>query len=157
MLDHTPSRVFPAIVFGVRARLYAFEQHGSATLLPWLQRYAAPSPMPGLPAWCLGLLNVHGTVQMVADLGLLLGYEHIDPSENSRLIFIERGTSQLGLLADLEVGFRYLRPSETAEIGLGRRFAASTALLENRLVTVLDGAAIIRHIAGELRAPASET
>jgi chemotaxis signal transduction protein len=153
MYDNSTGGAFPAIAFAVRTRLYAFEQRGAATLLPWLQRYTTPSPAPGLPTWCLGILNVRGTVQMAVDLGMLLGYGQSDTSDGSRLIFIEHGEAQLGLLVDLEIGVRYLRPNDSPEDALGGPFATSTAMLETRSVTVLDGAAIIRHVAEQLGAP----
>jgi chemotaxis signal transduction protein len=110
--------------------------------------------VPGLPEWLLGLLNVRGTVQMVVDLGHLLGHGRSDAGDSSRLIFIEHGTAQLGLLVDREIGVRYLRPDDAPEHAMGGAFAMGCALLENHPVTVLDGAAIIRHVADALRAPA---
>lgn len=152
---HEPAsgRTVLAITFTVRGRFYALEQLGTANLLPWLQRYVVPSAAPGVPEWCLGLLNVRGTVQLLADLGHLLGYGLSEPSENTRLIFIEQGSAHLGLLVDTEIGVRYLRPSTEENSAEAGPFTSYPALLENRPVTVLDGAAIIRHVASELGAP----
>jgi len=154
MAENMNGRVFAALVFDVRGQLYALEQRGSATLLPWLQRYRSVSPTPGLPDWCLGLLNVRGTVQVVTDLGHLLQEGRSEVADGSRLIFIEHGAAQLGLLVDQEVGVRYLRPGEVSDPTDTRQFSAAPAWLENRPVTVLDGAAIIQYVAEALRAPA---
>lgn len=154
MPESATGRVFAALVFGVRGRLYAFEQRGEATLLPWLQRYRPISAAPGLPEWCLGLLNVRGTVQMVADLGYLFGQGRSDTGDSSRLIFIEYGSAQLGLLVDQEIGVRYLRPHKTIEDVMAEPFIGGGALLENEQIGVLNGAAIIHHVAEALRAPA---
>jgi chemotaxis signal transduction protein len=153
MTDSGNGRSFAALVFAMRGRLYAFEQHGQATLLPWLQRYRAASSAPGLPDWCLGLLNVRGTVQMIVDLGYLLQEGHSNVAAGSRLIFIEYGAARLGLLVDEEVGVRYLRPAEPLDLQASPAFANGAAWLEAQAVTVLDGAAIIQHVAEELRAP----
>ena len=154
MTENMNGRVFAALVFVVRGHLYALEQRGSATLLPWLQRYRAVSAAPGLPDWCLGLLNVRGTVQMVADLGYLLQEGRSEIAEGSRLIFIEHGEARLGLLVDQEIGVRYLRPGEMPDPIGTRQFSGIGAWLENRPVTVLDGAAILQYVAEALRAPA---
>jgi chemotaxis signal transduction protein len=154
MHESAAGRAFPAIAFAVRGRLYALEQRGTADLLPWLQRFTTASTVPGVPDWCMGLLNVRGTIQMVVDLGHLLGYGRSDTGEGSRLIFLEHGAAQIGLLVDMEIGVRYLRPNDAPEQAMGGPFATGSALLENRPVTVLDGAAIIRHVAETLRAPA---
>lgn len=154
MQESVTGHAFPAIAFSVRGRLFALEQRGTADLLPWLQRFTAASPAPGLPEWVLGLINVRGTVQMVADLGQLLGFSRSEVNDATRLIFIEHGAAQIGLLVDSEIGVRYLRPSDAPEHAMGGSFATGSALLENHPVTVLDGAAIIRHVADALRAPA---
>ena len=143
----------PAIVFGVRDTIYALEQHGTAVLLPWLQRYSATSHVPGLPNWCKGLLNVRGTVQMVVDLGQLLGFIPCDLGEHCRLIFIEYGGATLGLLVDFEIGVRYLRAPDSPVSARSVPFSRGIAMLEERPVIVLDGAALIAHVAEDLDAP----
>lgn len=152
MSDRVQQRQFLAIVFLLRGRLHALEQRGTATLLPWLQRYAPPSSAPGLPDWCWGLLNVRGAVQMIVDLGNLMGFGPSTITEHSRLIFIEHGAAQLGLVVDREIGVRTLRPGDAAH-DARVSFAASGAFLEDRPVLVLDGAAIIGRVAEALRAP----
>ncbi len=151
--SRTSMQNIPAIVFGMRDDLYALEQHGTAVLLPWLQRYAATSPVPGLPQWCMGLLNVRGSVQMVVDVGQLLGFAPCDLSERSRLIFIEYGGATLGLLVDFEIGVRYLRVPDSAVRARTTPFSHGIALLEDQPVIVLDGAALIAHVAEYLNAP----
>jgi len=154
MHEHPRPRQFLAITFALRDGLYALEQRGAATLLPWLQRYVAPSEAPGLPGWCLGLINVRGTVQMVADIGHLLGLGPSEVSDETRLIFIEQHAAQLGLLVDREIGVRMLRLSEAPPDADPAGFVSCAALLEDRQVLVLDGARIIRFAADMLRAPA---
>jgi chemotaxis signal transduction protein len=149
-----PKHTIPAILFGVRSNLYALEQHGTATLLPWLQRYTPVSFVPGLPSWCLGLLNVRGTIQMVVDLGQILGFAPCDLTERSRLIFIEQGTAILGLLVDFEVGVRYLRAPEAPVNTTPAPFSSGVCLLGDEAVMVLDGALLIAHVAKHLDAPA---
>jgi chemotaxis signal transduction protein len=156
MIDKTTDQTFTAITFAIRSGLYAFEQRGTATLLPWLQRYTAVSPAPGLPPWCLGLLNVRGTVQMAADLGDLLGFGPSEITGSSRLIFIEQGPAQLGLLVDSEIGVRYLQLHAVPMDALSVPFAVKVGVLDTRPVTVLDGSAVLRHVAHQLQAPAWE-
>lgn len=153
MADRPQARQFLAIIFHLRGRLYALEQRGTATLLPWLQRYAPPSGIPGVPEWCRGLLNVRGAVQMVVDLGGLMGFGAAEITEQNRLIFIEHGLAQVGLIVDREIGVRTLRQGDAA-FDQSVPFAADGAFLDERPVLVLDGAAIIRRVAEALRAPA---
>ena len=154
MTDKVAGETVPAVVFSLRNRLFAFEQHGTATLLPWLQRFGGTSPVPGLPAWSLGLLNVRGTVQMAVDLGHVLGFGQSDPGPDSRLIFLERGPVQLGLLVDTEIGVRYLRPAGAASPEERTPFVIKLATLDAHTVAVLDGAAVIQFVAEQLGTPA---
>ena len=150
MTESVADPAIPAVVFTLRTRLFAFEQHGAATLLPWLQRYAGASSVPGLPQWSLGLLNVRGTVQMAVDLGCLLGLGPSVTGPESRLIFLEQGPVQLGLLVDTEVGVRYLQGCGEPAPGEHLPFVFGTATQEGRRLLVLDGAAILRYVADQL-------
>jgi len=91
---------------------------------------------------------------MVIDLAHVLGYGRTDTTDHCRLIFIEHGGAQLGLVVDSEIGVRYLHPNTMQEDTVEEVFATATALLDNRVVILLDGVAIIREIAQQLRAPA---
>ena len=152
MTERTGGRQFPAIVFVLHDELYAFEQFGTATLLPWLQRYAQPSLVPSLPEWCLGVLNVRGTVQLVVDLGCLAGFGRSEIGDQARLIFLEHGTTQLGLVVDREIGMRTLRYADVPAHG-EIPFVSSGAQLGDGPVFVLDGSAILLHVSGVLHAP----
>jgi chemotaxis signal transduction protein len=100
----------------------------------------------------MGLLNVRGTVQMVVDLGQILGFATCELTENSRLIFIER-SAILGLLVDVEIGVRYLRAGETPADAPSMLLSSGSALLDDQVVTVLDGASLIAQVAEQLEAP----
>jgi purine-binding chemotaxis protein CheW len=154
MTDSAAEQTIPAVVFTLRTQLYALEQHGNATLLPWLQRYIGASAIPGLPPWSLGLLNVRGTVQMAVDLGCVLGLGLSFPGPESRLIFLERGSVQIGLLVDTEIGVRYLQTSGEPLPTEHNPFAMRSASLDGRPLVVLDGYAIIRYIGEQLGMPA---
>ena len=154
MTDVVAEQTIPAVVFSLRTRLFAFEQPGTATLLPWLQRFANASPIPGLPPWVLGLLNVRGTVQMAVDFGQILGFGQSTPDPASRLIFLEHGPIQLGLLVDTEIGVRYLRTAGTVSSDASIPFVIKAATLDTRPVAVLDGAAVVRFVAEQLGTPA---
>jgi chemotaxis signal transduction protein len=143
----------PALVFTVRGRLYGLLQDGGAALLPWLQRYAAPGPVPGVPPWMLGLLSVQGTVQAIADLGAFLGFGASVPNDNSRLIFVEHGELRTGLLVDGASGVRFLDTIEYSGYNADEPMVAGLATMGSRQIYVLDGVALLDSLARSLGSP----
>lgn len=102
-----PTTPLAALVFTLRGRRYGLLQESNATLLPWIQRYAAPGSIPGTPSWLLGLLSVQGTVQPIVDLGALVGLNPSIPTTETRLIFVRRDELCVGLLVDAALSVRY--------------------------------------------------
>ena len=143
----------PALVFTVRGHLYGLLQDGGAALLPWLQRYAAPGAIPGVPAWMLGLLNVQGTVQAIVDLGAFLGLGASAPNDSARLVFIERDELRVGLLVDGTTGIRYFDAVDYGSYDVAEPLIAGTATYQGQRVRVLDGAALIDALARALESP----
>lgn len=142
----------PALIFTVRGRGYGLLQDGGAALLPWLQRYTTVSPVPGVPAWLLGLLHVQGTVQAVVDLGAFMGYGESPRDAHTRLIFIERAELRAGLLVDSAAGIRYLDRVECDGYTDDQPLLAGTATMNGERLHILDGALLIDALAGALGA-----
>ncbi len=146
-----PERV-PALIFTLRGQGYGLLQDGAAALLPWLQRYTPVSPVPGVPAWLLGLLHVQGTVQAIVDLGLFMGHGEGARAAQTRLIFVEREELCAGLLVDSAAGVRYLdRIDYDGEAG-GHPLLAATATMNGEPVRIIDGARLIESLARALGA-----
>lgn len=145
----------PGLVFSVRGRQYGLLQDGGAALLPWLRRYAAPGPVPGVPPWVLGLLNVQGTVQAIVDLGAFLGFGASIPNDTSRLIFVERDEMRVGLLVDGASGIRYFDAVDYIGYNADQPLIAAAATMNGQQVQVLDGVALIDALARGLESPAA--
>ena len=141
--DGASTDTWSALVVGVRGVLYGFPQEGPAILLPWLQRYRRPSPLPAVPAWVAGLVSVRGTAQVVVDLGLFLGQQPFTPTPVARLVFVESGEHQVGFAVDAEVGVRNLSsngPLTTGEV------IAGEALLRNQPIKILNGDVLMTRL-----------
>lgn len=143
----------PALVFTVRGRMYGVLQDGGASLLPWLRRYAVPGPVPGVPAWMLGLLSVQGTVQAVVDLGAFLGQGMTAPTDESRLVFVELGELRVGLLVDGASGIRYFDAIDYSGYSDDEPLVAGAATMNGHSVCVLDGVALMNGLARALGSP----
>jgi chemotaxis signal transduction protein len=144
-----PALARSALVIGLRGDLYAFGQSGEAILLPWLQRYRRPCPLPAMPDWVAGLVSVRGTAQVIVDLGLYLDLGPCTPAPGARLIFLEWGEHQIGFVVDDEVGVRYVTPLgawQTDEL------IAGEATLDGRRVRIINGEILIGRLVQETAA-----
>lgn len=143
----------PALVFSVRGSQYGLLQDGGAALLPWMQRFSPPGPVPGAPAWIVGLLNVQGTVQAIVDLGAFLGLGAATPDDAARLVFVERDDIRVGLLVDTASGIRYLDSVDYSAVDAGALLVAGTAAVNGQSIRVLDGSALIDALVRSLATP----
>ena len=135
----------PALIFSVRDSTYGLIQRDDTTLLPWLQRYAQPGPVPGVPSWVLGLLNVQGTVQAIVDLGAFLGSGVSTPTDMTRLIFVEHGALCIGLLVDSASGVRYLDDGVISDDS-AEFLVSGKAMVGQRPVQILDGGGLVQSL-----------
>jgi purine-binding chemotaxis protein CheW len=137
---------------------------GAATLLEVLEfrlageRYAVETrhvlevyplkeltPLPGTPAFILGVVNVRGRILPVVDLKRFFDLPAQGLTDLHRVILVEGNDLELGLLADAIVGVRSI-PAETLQSSLptltGIRSEYLTGVTAEGLV-VLDVAGIL--------------
>jgi chemotaxis-related protein WspB len=97
---------------------YAVDSQVVVEVVPWASLY----PLPDSPDTIVGLLNYHGTLVSVLDLGQLI---HQVPSQTkfgTRIILVRSGAAAspyLGLLADRVVDTRSVHPDQLEAVGLG--------------------------------------
>ena len=127
-----------ALVFTLRGDHYGVLQNSGAVLLPWIQRYSKPGPIPGVPPWLAGLLSVQGTVQAIVDLGAFLDLGPTMPTTGTRIVFIQRDEVCVGLLVDSAAGIRY---PETLEMSDSRPIEGAGTPAHETLAALVVGRA----------------
>jgi purine-binding chemotaxis protein CheW len=75
-------------------------------------RYSEIAPVPGAPAYVLGIINLRGNVVTVIDSRHRFGLESGDITENTRVVIIEADGHVIGILVDSVAEVVYLRQSE---------------------------------------------
>ena len=75
-------------------------------------RYTEIAPVPGAPAYVLGIINLRGNVVTVIDTRQRLGLYNADITDNSRIVIIEADKQVVGILVDSVAEVVYLRQSE---------------------------------------------
>jgi purine-binding chemotaxis protein CheW len=75
-------------------------------------RYSEIAPVPGAPAYVLGIINLRGNVVTVIDTRTRFGLNRAEVTDNSRIVIIEAEKQVIGILVDSVAEVVYLRSSE---------------------------------------------
>ncbi len=75
-------------------------------------RYSEIAPVPGAPAYVLGIINLRGNVVTVIDTRHRFGLEPGETTSNTRIVVIEADKHVIGILVDSVAEVVYLRLSE---------------------------------------------
>lgn len=75
-------------------------------------RYREIAPVPGAPAYVLGIINLRGNVVTVIDTRQRFGLGSTPITDNSRIVIIEADKQVIGILVDSAAEVVYLRQSE---------------------------------------------
>jgi purine-binding chemotaxis protein CheW len=75
-------------------------------------RYSEIAPVPGAPAYVLGIINLRGNVVTVIDTRHRFGLSSGELTDNTRIVIIEADNHVVGILVDSVAEVVYLRQSE---------------------------------------------
>lgn len=75
-------------------------------------RYTEIAPVPGAPAYVLGIINLRGNVVTVIDTRHRFGLMSAEVSDQTRIVIIEADGHVVGILVDAVAEVVYLRQSE---------------------------------------------
>ena len=119
------------------------------------------TPVPNAPPFVEGVVFSRGQVVPVLNLRARFGFERLAPDIRARLLVVQADGRTVGLLVDSAREFAGLaadavRPPQDALTGLNGRYLEGIAMLNDRIVLVLDLAAVI-DVAEPLARGAKET
>ena len=75
-------------------------------------RYTEIAPVPGAPAYVLGIINLRGNVVTVIDTRHRFGLPTTEVTDQTRIVIIEADSHVVGILVDAVAEVVYLRQSE---------------------------------------------
>ncbi len=75
-------------------------------------RYTEIAPVPGAPAYVMGIINLRGNVVTVIDTRARFGMESAELTDNTRIVIIEAETQVIGILVDSVAEVVYLKTSD---------------------------------------------
>jgi len=106
------------------------------------------TPVPNASPFVEGVVFSRGQVVPVLNLRTRFGFERVAPDLRSRLLVVQSGGRTVGLLVDSAREFAgivadAIKPPQDALTGLNGRYLEGIAVLNDRIVLVLDLAAVI--------------
>lgn len=75
-------------------------------------RYSEIAPVPGAPAYVMGIVNLRGNVVTVVDSRIRFGLPEATITDDTRIIIVEHENEQVGLLVDAVQEVFYLYQGE---------------------------------------------
>ncbi len=102
------SDVFQWVTFQLDREIYGVNVKQVREVL----RYTEIAPVPGAPAYVLGIINLRGNVVTIIDTRLRFGIPPADISDNSRIVIIEAENQVIGILVDSVAEVVYLKSSD---------------------------------------------
>ena len=120
---------------------YAFESSYVSEVYPLRDL----TPIPCTPGFVLGIINVRGQLLPVIDLDQFLDLRKREETEHARVIVLDAGGVQLGVIADSIVGVRAIATSQiqASLLTLTGRSAELLKGVDGERLAILDAAAIL--------------
>lgn len=112
----------PVIVLGVGKERYGIDLPDVAEVLPPVRA----TPVPGAATVFAGVINVHGEIRPVLDLGRFLGIEGIANGDLARVILLRKDGRELGLQVDSVEEVRWIGLGDMQSAGSSPRVKGST-------------------------------
>jgi purine-binding chemotaxis protein CheW len=108
-----------------------------------IRGWSDTTPLPNVPEYVRGVINLRGTVLPVIDLKARLGLGLTEATPKNVIIVINTANRQTGLLVDAVSDIIYVRsdevqpPPEMMEDDASNRFVEGIAVRDGRMVTLL--------------------
>jgi purine-binding chemotaxis protein CheW len=139
LTQETPGKTIELLHFDLARERYAIQ----TSLVRRIDRLSKLSPVPGVPPYFAGVINLHGEIVPIVDIGRLLGTPAGDGTGGRRVIILGRERAEFGIIVDRADEISTLRMEaldELASTQIDRPFVR--AILHDALV-ILDGVALL--------------
>lgn len=129
------------VVFDLGGERYAVE----SAVVREIRRLGAVTPLPGIPSFVLGIVNVRGEILSVLDLAKILNLPERPPTESAYMLVLTDGSMTFaitvhGLRGTERLSLDGLQPAPGAEDGIAKKIIRGVR--PDRLI-VIDGRALL--------------
>lgn len=98
--------------------------------------------LPSSPEYIAGIVNLRGKILSVTDLKTMIGLPHEEPTDKARIIAVESGMLETGLLVDevvesIEVPVSKIEPALVTLPTEEAEYIKGQCMVDNRLIAVV--------------------
>jgi purine-binding chemotaxis protein CheW len=120
-------------------------------------RWRSPTPVPGTPQTIVGMLHHRGIILPVIDLRSLVGLAQPAPTRGTRIIVVEHGTIQAGIVGDavadiVHVDDATVEPLPSSLPAAHAQYLSGLMVHDEQPVALLDLAAVFATITADKHA-----
>ena len=99
--------------------------------------------LPSSPEFIAGIVNLRGNILSVTDLKTIFSLPHEEPTDNARIIAIESGILETGLLVDevvesIEIPVSKIEPALPTLPADGGRYIEGQCKVDNKLIALIN-------------------
>jgi purine-binding chemotaxis protein CheW len=106
--------------------------------------------LPSSPEHIMGIVNLRGNILSVTDLKTIFHLPHEEPTEKTRIIAIESGVLETGLLVDevvnsIEVPVNKIEPELLTLPVEGGKYIEGQCQMDNKLIALINGEKVFEN------------
>ena len=142
--DHAISCENRYLVFALGSECYAIPVEFVIEIVSW----EAPTPIPEVPLFVIGVINLRGRVVPVIDARLRFGIDPVDYNDRTCIVVVQSEEILLGMIVDTVRDVRDIPanliepPPRIGDTGVNR-FIRGLAKLEEDITVILDSGALL--------------
>lgn len=127
------------VIFSLLNDYFAFHGEDIKEILTYHNVY----PVPGAPAYIIGIINNRGDIESVISLNRLLGFPDSGKSPKSRIAIASRGAVRSGILVDciedvIDVPIKSIKPPLSTLDGQKKDFVSGETIYKGKNVTIFN-------------------
>ncbi|WP_211170998.1 chemotaxis protein CheW [Bacillus sp. DNRA2] len=114
-----------------------------------IERINHTTRVPNASVFVKGVINLRGNVTPIIELSHMLGMGHTQYTDNSRVIIINYGDSQLGLIVDETSDVLNVNPEsidQAANSGFDSEYFQGIAKIDGRLIILLNLEELLKEL-----------
>lgn len=137
--DHNINPVRELVTFRIGEQEYCVD----ITTVKEIRGWTPATPLPHVPEYIKGVINLRGSVLPIIDLGMRLGLEMAEPTSRNVIMIVQHPDQISGYLVDsvsdiLTIQEDQLQPAPDVASAFTKKFIKGVFALDSRMIRYID-------------------